>query len=120
MTSLARSSVLMVTLLCLSTQVRAQAVSPFQDACRERLPQVQADRRVCIVGIVRDGNNVDVLVSTRDDLVGRRVAVYASSVVQSARFPLAEMSGLNERIVVIGGFIDGSALYSAKVLSGGR
>jgi hypothetical protein len=59
-----------LALVCLCAQVRAETADAtlFSRACIERIPNVQQDRRTCVVGIAHDGNNVDVLVSTRDAL----------------------------------------------------
>jgi hypothetical protein len=118
MISRATFSGCVIGFLCLSTQIEAQPASSdlFLTACRDRMPNIQEDRRVCIVGIVHDGKDVDVLLSTRADLAGRRLAVYGSSVVQPGLASLKEISNLIERIVVLGGFVDGSAIYSAKLL----
>jgi hypothetical protein len=118
--ALAAFAVFALALLDPSTQGEAQpsAATPFAQACRDRLPNIQPDRRVCLVGIVRGDREVDVLASSTEDLIGQRVAVYSSSVVQRGLTPLAELSALTERIVVVGGFVDGHAIYSAKLLSG--
>ena len=103
-----------------SSSAKAQSIAPtaFSRACFERIADVQADRRVCVVGIVRDERTIDVLLSTRETLVGQSVTVYGSRVIQGRRVPLTELGKLANRIVVIGGFIDGAAIYGAKLLSG--
>ena len=84
------------------------------------MPNVQEDRRMCVLGIVREGGQLDVLVSTRDIPAGPKLSVYSSSVVQPGRTRLAELAELIGQIVVVGGFLDGPAVYSAKLLSGIR
>jgi len=90
----------------------------FAKACQDRLPKVQEDRRVCVVGTVMQDRKIEVLYGTRNDLIGKTMAVYGSRVVQQQRVPLGGMTNLIGRIVVVGGFIDSNSIYSATVLSG--
>jgi superfamily I DNA/RNA helicase len=109
-----------IAFLLLASAAKAQtpSASAFAKACQERLQDVQEDRRICVVGMVRAEKTIEVVFSTRDDFVGKKLFVYSSRVVERGLTPLKELSNLKDKIVVIGGFNDGSGIYSARLLSG--
>jgi hypothetical protein len=111
-----------VTLLFMAARLQAAPIdtAPLYIACAERMPDIQQNRRTCVVGIVREGGELDVLVSTRDIPAGHKLSVFSSSVLQRGITRLAELAALTDQIVVVGGFLDNGGLYSAKLLSGVR
>jgi hypothetical protein len=111
-----------LALVSVSAQLRAEQfdLTAFSKVCADRMPNVQEDRRTCVVGIVQEGGELDVLITTHDLLAGRKLSVFSSSVVQRAVTRLAELADRTGQIVVVGGFLDGTALYSATTDSSRR
>lgn len=106
----------------LTTAVAASASAPtpkadmFAQACDQRLTAVQANLRVCFVGVVTGKDSVQVLHATAPALLGRTVRLYQSSGVMSASRPISDLRALMGRMVVVGGQWNGESLYNARLL----
>jgi hypothetical protein len=61
-------SITVLALVSVSAQLRSEPfdLTAFSKVCAERMPNVQEDRRTCVVGIVQEGGELDVLISTHD------------------------------------------------------
>src|SRR5437870_3877377 len=81
-----------------------QSISPFTKACDDRFQNIQAERRLCVVAIIKGADAVEVLYSTTPGLIGKTVRVYGSPVQQGRQVPMEELATMINRIVVIGGF----------------
>lgn len=88
----------------------------FSQACHRRLADVQAELRVCVVAVVVAPDKVEVLHATIPGLSGRTLRALGSSGVQSAQTPLRQLIGLQGRIVVVGGQLNGQSIYGARLL----
>jgi hypothetical protein len=75
--------------LCLLTTLSSIATAGAQDAgrvldrsnplwtlCEERLFDIVQDRRLCVVGIVKDDTHMHVIFATRPDVAGRLVSIF--------------------------------------------
>lgn len=90
--------------------------SAFSRACGQRLAAVQANLRVCVVGVVTGTDRIQVVHATAPDLLGRTVRLYQTSGVMSASRPIDGLRSLRGRMVVVGGQRNGESIYSARLL----
>jgi hypothetical protein len=89
---------------------------PFASACNSALNDIQDDRRVCVVGIVQDDTKVRVLFSNKSALIFKVAEVFQSPPQQGQKVPLDGLGKLKGQTVAVGGFENGTTIFSAKLL----
>ena len=95
---------------------QAAEASPFDSACDAALSDVQENRRVCLVGVALDESRVSVLLSNNAAIIFLVVDVYQSAPQQGQQVPLHELAQLKGRTIALGGFQEGSTVYSVRLL----
>jgi hypothetical protein len=96
---------------------QAQQADPFQTACDAALTQIQANSRVCIIGVVLNDTEVRVLSSNKPGYIFKKSKIFQSPVQQGQEVPLEGLGRLKDSVVAIGGFDNTNTVYSAKLLS---
>ena len=101
---------------CLVATAVAQEADAFRKACEEKLADVQAGRRVCVVGEVLPDERLRVFASTRPGSVGKVIMVTAiPPQAGQLPLPLRGLSDLKGRWVALGGFENGDDIYSGRM-----
>ncbi len=81
------------------------------------LPQeVQNDRKLCVVGVVRDGTKIDVFMSNKSEVIFKTVEVFRTKITDGAMEPIEGLERLKGQVVAVGGFDSSPAIFSARIL----
>jgi|GEM_PF-2798377 len=97
------------------TSAAAEVTDAFADACRARLADVEAGRRLCVLATVEDARKVRVVKATGTLAPGRVLEIFEGPPEQVLT-PLQALDGLRGRLVVIGGVESGDRIFSARIL----
>ena len=94
------------------------ASDAFVAACNKALEDtVQQGRRVCVIGVVESDTIIRVLFSNSAEVTFQPVEVYESPVQQGHEEALKALDQLKGQVVAVGGFENGTTIYSAQLLS---